>query len=68
MWIGDALAAMLFASLGPTQDLAQMMLLAPLLRLAQVVSLLRTIGNMTITWSGVRYTFDKSGKVILVER
>lgn len=68
LWIGDALAALLFALLGPTQDLAQMMLLAPLLRLAQALGYVKTIGIMTITWSGVRYTFDKSGKVILVER
>jgi hypothetical protein len=35
---------------------------------AQVVGGLRTAGTRTITWSGVRYTFDKSGKVVRVER
>ena len=28
----------------------------------------QTVGTRTITWSGVRYTFDRSGKVIQVER
>ncbi len=68
LWIGEALGALLSASLGPTQDLVQIMLLTPLLRLAHALSYVKTIGTMTITWSGVRYTFDKSGKVTLVER
>jgi hypothetical protein len=65
---GEMLAALLYALLHPIPRLPRFVILAPLVRVGQLVSYLKTISTRTITWSGVRYRFDKSGKVILIER
>ena len=65
---GEMLAVLLYASLGPIPSLLKFLLLAPVLRFGQLLGMFKTVGTRTITWSGVRYTFDRSGKVIQVER
>ena len=65
---GEMLAALFYTSLGPIRRLPRFVLLTPILRLGHLVSYFRTIGTRTITWSGIRYTFDKRGRVIHIER
>jgi cellulose synthase/poly-beta-1,6-N-acetylglucosamine synthase-like glycosyltransferase len=65
---GEMLAVLLYALLGPTPDLALDTFLAPLLRYAQWVSMAMTVFNWTIHWSGVRYTMDRRGRVVRIER
>ena len=65
---GEMLAVLLYALLGPSPDLALDMFLAPVLRYAQWVSIAKTIFNWTIHWSGVRYTMDRHGRVVRIER
>jgi cellulose synthase/poly-beta-1,6-N-acetylglucosamine synthase-like glycosyltransferase len=65
---GDMLTVLFYALLGPVPKLPKLSLLAPVLRFGQIVGYYKTIATRTITWGGVRYTFDGSGKVIRVER
>lgn len=65
---GEMVSALLYATLGPLPRLLVFSLLAPVLRFGHIVGFYKTVGTRTITWSGVRYTFDGSGKVVRVER
>jgi hypothetical protein len=66
--VGEMFTIVLYATLGPLSHLLKFSLLGPVLRMAQLVGCLKTIGTRTITWGGVRYTFDKAGKVTQIER
>jgi cellulose synthase/poly-beta-1,6-N-acetylglucosamine synthase-like glycosyltransferase len=65
---GEMLAVLTYALLGPTHNLVLVVFLAPLLRYAQLVSILKTIFQWKIRWSGVRYTMDWRGRVVQIER
>jgi hypothetical protein len=68
LFAGEVLAVPMYALLGPIPNPCRMALLTPVLRLGQAIAGLRTIHTRTITWSGVRYTFDRNGRVVRVER
>jgi hypothetical protein len=65
---GEMLAVLAYSLLGHTPDRPRVALLAPLLRYAQFVSVAKTVFNWTIHWSGVRYTVDRRGRVVHIER
>jgi hypothetical protein len=65
---GEMLAVLLYALLGPTKNVALVAFLAPLLRYAQWASIAKTINTWTIRWSDVRYTIDRRGRVVRIER
>jgi hypothetical protein len=66
--VGEMLTVVFYAALHPVPYLLKFALLAPVLRLGQLIGCFKTIGTRTISWSGVRYTFDRNGKVVRVER
>jgi cellulose synthase/poly-beta-1,6-N-acetylglucosamine synthase-like glycosyltransferase len=66
--VGEVVAGLLYGLLGPIPDRLQFAALVPALRFVHLVSYLKTVGTWTIRWSGVRYTFDKRGKVVHIER
>jgi cellulose synthase/poly-beta-1,6-N-acetylglucosamine synthase-like glycosyltransferase len=66
--VGEMLIALSCVLLGRSPRFLALTLLAPLLRYAQGLSVFKTIGSWTIHWSGVSYTIDRSGRVVLIER
>jgi len=68
LFAGEMLGVLLYTLLGPTPDLALVTFLAPVLRYVQWVSMAKTIFSWTIQWSGVRYTMDRHGRVVRIER
>jgi cellulose synthase/poly-beta-1,6-N-acetylglucosamine synthase-like glycosyltransferase len=65
---GEVVAGLLYALLGPIPSVLAFALLVPVMRVAHLVGYIRTIATWTIHWSGVRYTFDRRGKVVHIER
>jgi glycosyltransferase involved in cell wall biosynthesis len=68
LFVGEMLATLFYALLGPTPKPVLFTFLAPVLRLAQGVGCLKTIGTSTMHWSGVHYTVDRSGRVVCIKR
>jgi cellulose synthase/poly-beta-1,6-N-acetylglucosamine synthase-like glycosyltransferase len=66
--ICEMLTVFFYALLGPVPYLVKFSLLAPVLRLGQLVGCFKTVATRTITWGGVRYTFDAAGRVTRIER
>ena len=67
-WGIEALLVCLYSQLGPTRNLRRMFLLLPLLRLTQAASFLATIGRRHLDWAGVRYRFNRRGRVVEISR
>jgi hypothetical protein len=68
LFAGEMLTALSHALLGPTPYLLLYTFLAPVLRFAQGVGILKTINTWTVHWSGVNYTVDRRGRVVHIER
>ncbi len=66
--VGEVVAGWLYALLGPIQGVLRFGLLVPAMRFVHLVGYLKTVTAWTIHWSGVRYTFDRRGKVVHIER
>jgi hypothetical protein len=65
---GEAVAGLLYGLLGPIPANGKFALLVPVMRFTHLVGYVKTIATRTIHWSGVRYTFDRRGKVVRIER
>jgi hypothetical protein len=65
---GEAVAGLLYSLLGPIPHVLTFALRVPVMRFAHLVGCIKTIATWTIHWSGVRYTFDRRGKVVHIER
>ncbi|MFN2230470.1 MAG: glycosyltransferase [Anaerolineae bacterium] len=65
---GEAVAGLLYSLLGPIPAPVKFALLVPVMRLTHLVGYVKTVATRTIHWSGVRYTFDRRGKVVRIER
>lgn len=66
--VGEAVAGLLYALLGPIPNVLRFALLVPVMRVAHLVGCIKTVATWTIHWSGVHYTFDRRGKVVHIER
>lgn len=67
-WVVELTLVLLYARLGPTYCLGRMLACVPLLRPAQAVAFIASIGVKSIIWAGVRYRFDRRGRVVEVTR
>ena len=65
---GEMIAGLLYALLGPIPSVPTFALLVPVMRAVHLIGCAKTIATWTIHWSGVRYTFDRRGKVVRIER
>jgi hypothetical protein len=65
---GEAVAGLLYSLLGPIPAPVKFALLVPAMRFAHLIGCVKTVATRTIHWSGVRYTFDRRGKVVRIER
>jgi hypothetical protein len=64
----EAVAGLLYGLLGPIPNVLRFALLVPVMRVAHLIGCIKTVTTWTIHWSGVRYTFDRRGKVVHIER
>lgn len=69
LWWGVELTlVLLYARLGPTYHLGRMLACLPLLRPAQAAAFVASIGVHSLVWAGVRYRFDRRGRVVEITR
>lgn len=67
-WVGEMVTLAVASGCGPLRNRVTLVALAPLWRAVQVWSWLASVPLRAIDWAGVRYRFDRRGRVVAIER
>ena len=65
---GELVLGLLYSLFGPVRNRLLMILRIPLSRFLQFAGALGTIGGNSLTWAGVEYRFDKTGRITEIIR